>query len=164
MGARISGKPNQKVLTSDGVHMAIEGDKLMAKGVLMALGLDTTQLKTADEAWGKAEEAAKKAAAAAKLKAQAFLTVESAGQDYADQGEYANDWGGAQVIALGDDRFRLVIHKGGLPGAGWDKSPKTEVEGRRNGAAILFTNASTDLHSATTWGSVIIRPPFSRRC
>lgn len=136
-------KPGQKVLTSDGVHMAIEGDKLMAKGVLMAFGLNAAELKKADEAWGPMEEAAKKAAAAAKLRSQAFLTVESAGQDYADQGEYANDWGGAQVIALGDDRFRAVIHKGGLPGAGWDKSPKTEVEGRRHGAAILFTNATT---------------------
>ena len=136
-------KPGQKVLTSDGVHMAIEGDKLMAKGVLMAFGLNAAELKKAEEAWVSMEEAAKKAAAAAKLRSQAFLTVESAGQDYADQGEYANDWGGAQVIALGDDRFRVVIHKGGLPGAGWDKSPKTEVEGRRSGSAILFTNAAT---------------------
>ena len=136
-------KPNQKVLTSDGVHMALEGDKLMATGVLMALGLNAAELKKAEDAWVPAEAAAKKAAAAAKLRAQAFLTVESAGQDYADQGEYANDKAGAQVIALGDDRFRVVIHKGGLPGAGWDKSPKTEVEGRRSGAAILFTNATT---------------------
>jgi lysophospholipase L1-like esterase len=139
-------KPTQKVLTSDGVHMAREGDRLMATGVLQALGLDAAQLKTAQDAWAKLEEAAKKAAAAkeaaAKLRSQAFLTVESAGQDYADQGEYANDWGGAQVIALGDDKFRVVIHRGGLPGAGWDQSPKTEVEGRRNGAAILFTNVS----------------------
>src|SRR6185436_8938759 len=132
-------KPNQKVLTSDGVHMASEGDKLMARGVLMALGLDAAQLKKADDAWSKAAAAKD---AAAKKAAQAFLTVESAGQDYVDQGEYTNDWGGAQVIALGDDRFRVVIHKGGLPGAGWDKSPKTEIEGRRDGAAILFTNAS----------------------
>ena len=135
-------KPTQKVLTSDGVHMAIEGDKLMAKGVLMALGLDAAQLKTAEQAWSKVEEAAKKAEAAAKLRSQAFLTVESAGQDYADQGEYGNDWGGAQVIALGGDKFRVVIHKGGLPGAGWDKSAKTEVEGRRSGPSILLTNAS----------------------
>ena len=78
----------------------------------------------------------------AQPKPQAYLTVESAGQDYADQGEYSNDWGGAQVIALGDDKFRVVIHKGGLPGDGWDKSPKTEVEGRREAAAILFTNAN----------------------
>jgi len=132
-------KPTQKVLTSDGVHMAREGDKLMATGVLQAFGLEAAQLKTAQEAWARLEKAAKEAEA---KKATAFLTVESAGQDYVDQGEYANGWGGAQVIALGDDKFRVVIHKGGLPGAGWDKSPKTEVEGRRNGAAILFTNAS----------------------
>ena len=138
-------KPKQKVLTSDGVHMAIEGDKLMATGVLQALGLDAAELKTAQAAWAKLEATAKEAAAkkaAAKPKPLAFLTVESAGQDYADQGEYANDGGGAQVIALGDDKFRVVIHKGGLPGAGWDQSAKTEVEGRRHGVAILFTNAS----------------------
>jgi len=139
-------KPKQKVLTSDGVHMAREGDKLMAKGVLQALGLDAAQLKTAEGAWARMQDAAKKSAAvkeaAAKLKAQAFLTVESAGPDYIVQGEYANDWGGAQVIALGDDKFRVVIHKGGLPGAGWDQSPKTEVEGRRKGAVVVFTNAS----------------------
>src|SRR4051794_38021151 len=80
----------------------------------------------------------------AQPKPQAYLTVESAGQDYADQGEYANDWGGAQVIALGDDKFRVVIHKGGLPGAGWDQSAKTEVEGKREGSAIVFTNKNND--------------------
>ncbi|MGB9602028.1 MAG: 3-keto-disaccharide hydrolase [Verrucomicrobiia bacterium] len=70
-----------------------------------------------------------------------YLTPETAGQDYKDQGEYVNNWGGAQVIALGNDRFRLVIYKGGLPGAGWDNSPKTEIEGRRSeSGAILFTN------------------------
>ncbi len=79
---------------------------------------------------------------AEKPKPRVFLTVESTDQDYADQGEYANDWGGAQVIALGDDKFRVVMHKGGLPGAGWDKSPKTEVEGKRAGEAIAFTNAA----------------------
>ena len=126
-------KPTQKVLTSDGVHMAREGDRLMATGVLQALGLDAAQLKNAQDAWARTVE---------KPKPQAFLTVESAGQDYVDQGEYANAWGGSQVIALGDDQFRVVIHKGGLPGAGWDKSPKTELNGRREGAAILFTNAS----------------------
>ena len=77
----------------------------------------------------------------AKPKPQTFLTVESAGADYTDQGEYLNDWGGAQVIALGDDKFRIVLHKGGLPGAGYDGSPKTEVEGKRVGGSITFTNA-----------------------
>lgn len=67
-------KPNQKVLTSDGVHMALEGDKLMATGVLQALGLDAAQLKTAQESWVKIEatvKAAKEEAAARKAAAKA---------------------------------------------------------------------------------------------
>ncbi len=48
-------KPGQKVLTSDGVHMATEGDKLMAVGVLRAFGLDAAQLKTAQDAWAGAK-------------------------------------------------------------------------------------------------------------
>ncbi len=79
------------------------------------------------------------AAKPARPKPVAHLTVESAGADYAAQGEYVNDWGGAQVIALGEDKFRLVTFKGGLPGAGWDKETRTEVEGRRDGAKIVFT-------------------------
>ena len=75
----------------------------------------------------------------AKPKLQTFLTVETAGPDYAAQGEYLNDWGGAQVIALGEDRFRLVTFKGGLPGAGWDKATRTEIEGKRDGGKIVFT-------------------------
>ena len=73
-----------------------------------------------------------------KPKPPTFLTVEAAGPDYSAQGEYLNDWGGAQVIALGDDKFRLVTYKGGLPGAGWDKETKSEVEGKRDGEKIVF--------------------------
>jgi hypothetical protein len=80
---------------------------------------------------------------AEKPKPQTFLTVETAGPDYLAQGEYTNDWGGVQVIALGDDRFRAVISKGGLPGAGWDGEPRTEVEGKRAGDAVVFKNEKT---------------------
>ena len=73
-------------------------------------------------------------------KPETFLTVETAGKDYRDQGEYKNDWGGIQVIALGLDRFRLVIFKGGLPGQGWDGTPRVEVEGKREGEAVQFKN------------------------
>ncbi len=64
-------KPGQKVLTSDGVHMAREGDKVMATGVLQALGMDAAQLKTAQGAWAKLEETVKAAREAAAAKAAA---------------------------------------------------------------------------------------------
>lgn len=46
-------KPNQKVLTSDGVHMNAEGNKLMAAGVLKALGLNAVELAKAEAAWAQ---------------------------------------------------------------------------------------------------------------
>ena len=71
-------KPATKVLTSDGVHMNGEGNKLMAIGVLQAFGLDAAQIEKARASWPALEaaaEAAKKAAeakaAAAKAKADA---------------------------------------------------------------------------------------------
>lgn len=61
-------KPNVKVLTSDGVHMNVEGNKLMATGVLKALGLNDAELAKAKSAWApleaQAEEFAKKQAEA----------------------------------------------------------------------------------------------------
>jgi lysophospholipase L1-like esterase len=61
-------KPNVKVLTSDGVHMNTEGNKLMAAGVLKAFGLNDAELDKAKAAWApleaQAEEYAKKQAEA----------------------------------------------------------------------------------------------------
>ncbi|MEA3207219.1 MAG: acyl-CoA thioesterase [Chthoniobacter sp.] len=61
-------KPGTKVLTGDGVHMNAEGNKLMATGVLEALGLSAAEMKKAQESWAplevQAQEAAKKAAEA----------------------------------------------------------------------------------------------------
>ena len=84
-------------------------------------------------------------AAEDKPKAETFLDPAKGGQDYVDQGEYKNDWGGAQIIALGDGNFRMVTCRGGLPGAGWDKEFKQETSGKR--VALLV-----DLHcfGATT--------------
>jgi len=70
-----------------------------------------------------------------------YLTPETAGPDFLLQGEYGGEKLGADVIALGKDTFRLVLHKGGLPGAGWDGSAKTEVEGKRDGAGVRFAGA-----------------------
>ena len=67
-------KPAAKVLTSDGVHMNGEGNKLMALGVLQAFGLNEAEIKKAQKSWvpleAQAAEAAKKAAEA-KAKAAA---------------------------------------------------------------------------------------------
>ena len=73
-----------------------------------------------------------------KPKAETFLDPARAGRDYLDQGEYRNEWGGAQVIALGEGNFRLVTYRGGLPGGGWDKEFKQEVSGKRDGEKIVL--------------------------
>ena len=72
-----------------------------------------------------------------------YLTPKEGGADYAAQGEYKNDWGGAQVIALGNDEFRMVTYPGGLPGAGWNKESKTETPGKRDGDKIVFTGENS---------------------
>ena len=43
--------PGKNALTSDGVHMAFPGNKMMANGVLQSLGLNAEQLNKANEAW-----------------------------------------------------------------------------------------------------------------
>lgn len=67
-------KPSVKVLTSDGVHMNTEGNKLMATGVLKAFGLSDAELDKAKAAWAPLEAAAVEQAkkqAEAKAKAAA---------------------------------------------------------------------------------------------
>jgi lysophospholipase L1-like esterase len=44
-------KKGGKLLTSDGVHMNPEGNKMMAVGVLKAFGLDDAQIKKAQASW-----------------------------------------------------------------------------------------------------------------
>ncbi len=43
--------PGKNALTGDGVHMMFPGDKMMATGILKALGLDDKQLAKAQDAW-----------------------------------------------------------------------------------------------------------------
>jgi len=73
--------------------------------------------------------------------------------DYKLQGEYANAKMGANVIALGKDEFRLILFKGGLPGAGWDGTPKIEVDGKRDGEGVLFKD---NIDSATLAEGILI--------
>ena len=43
--------PGKKLLTSDGVHLNAEGNRVMARGILQAFGLNEDELKKAREAW-----------------------------------------------------------------------------------------------------------------
>ena len=73
---------------------------------------------------------------------ETFTDPAKAGPDYIAQGEYKNDWGGAQIIALGDDTFRMVTYRGGLPGDGWDKEHKQEINGKREAGKVVFISTN----------------------
>jgi lysophospholipase L1-like esterase len=69
---KAANQPGKNVFTSDGVHMNIEGNKLMAVGVLQAFGLNPAQIKKAEAAWKPIEKlAAETAQRAAEAKAKA---------------------------------------------------------------------------------------------
>ena len=62
---------------------------------------------------------------------------DKAGLAYKIQGEYegavAGDQHGAQVIALGNGRFRTVGYAGGLPGSGWTQDERRFLDGKLDG-------------------------------
>jgi hypothetical protein len=72
--------------------------------------------------------------------------------DFAIQGEYQGegDWpdgghvkAGAQVIALGNGQFAVVVTKGGLPGDGWKRGePRFSLSGKRDGDMTGLSGAN----------------------
>ena len=77
--------------------------------------------------------------------------------DFAVQGEYltegnvetknANDHFriGAQVIALGDGKFSVVVYKGGLPGDGWKRDDRRKMlDGKLVGKEVILTDAAPE--------------------
>jgi hypothetical protein len=79
----------------------------------------------------------------------AAITAAEAGPDYALQGEYSGEIEAdgetltiaAQVIALGNGKFRAVGYVGGFPGDGWNGEAKPSVEAQREGEQVVFTSA-----------------------
>jgi hypothetical protein len=77
-----------------------------------------------------------------------YTSEKEAGPDFAIQGEYVGNVEkkngekhkiGAQVIALGDGKFRIKFHLGGLPGAGWDgKRLRFAQAETRDGQTALY--------------------------
>lgn len=66
--------------------------------------------------------------------------------DYAYQGEYSGEVGdeklkyGVQVIALGDGKFHAVGYPTGLPGDGWNRLAKIELDGEVKGGVLEFSS------------------------
>jgi hypothetical protein len=76
-----------------------------------------------------------------------YLDPAKAGPDFASQGEYVTDSAakekktGAQVVALGDGEFQVVVLAGGLPGDGFDGKGRTELKAKREGDSVALTPA-----------------------
>jgi hypothetical protein len=70
---------------------------------------------------------------------------ERASADFQLQGEYVGDAGGgghklgAQVVALGDEKFQAALLPGGLPGEGWDGKTRAEMKGQRKGRQVALS-------------------------
>ncbi|WP_425618861.1 DUF1080 domain-containing protein [Anatilimnocola sp. NA78] len=93
-----------------------------------------------------------------------FLDVTEAGLDYALQGELVGTirtpaWGyvnsGLQVISNGDGKFDAVLFRGGLPGAGWDRTNKLKLSGTSNEQKILWLE-NDDVKIAVTSGNATV--------
>ncbi len=76
-----------------------------------------------------------------------YTDPDKADKDFALQGEYTgkikDDDGnevsvGVQVIALGKGKFHAVGYPGGLPGDGWNKAEKIEVDGELKDGVLAF--------------------------
>lgn len=88
------------------------------------------------------------AAAHAQSKAQhsAWTDPETAlreDADFAEQGEYAGDGMGVQLVALGAGKFDAWLLTGGLPGLGWEAGKaRTLLKGERKNDVIECADAS----------------------
>jgi mono/diheme cytochrome c family protein len=100
---------------------------------------------------------------------QAFFTTSSQAQSTIDspavadadrafqlQGEYAADGRGVQVVALGEDEFAVILLEGGLPGAGWDRSPprRQELDGEQVLEFLTRGGFAKTIRQSPTLGAV----------
>ncbi|MBP35848.1 MAG: hypothetical protein CMP31_09525 [Roseibacillus sp.] len=72
--------------------------------------------------------------------------------DFSIQGEYAGKGIGVQIAALGDGNFYVSRFKGGLPGAGWDKSAPTVELAEKAGAEVAIGSCQKIHRQSPTLG------------
>ncbi len=78
---------------------------------------------------------------------EAFTDAAQAGPDFQVQGEYEGTIGdktkfGAQVIALGEGKFDVVLLQKGLPGAGWDAKTRVMLKGETKDGAVELSGTN----------------------
>ena len=82
---------------------------------------------------------------------EAFLDAEKAGPDFKVQGEYEGTIGqktkfGAQVVALGDGKFDVVLLQKGLPGgpkdAAWDGKTRVMLKGETKDGVVELSGTN----------------------
>ena len=78
---------------------------------------------------------------------EAFTDAAQAGPDFKVQGEYEGTIGdktkfGAQVIALGEGKFDVVLLQKGLPGAGWDAKTRVMLKGETKDGAVELSGTN----------------------
>lgn len=97
------------------------------------------------------------------------LDLAQVDEDFAYQGEftgnlwwpnYGNVRAGLQVVALGDGKFDAVLLRGGLPGAGWDLSPRLKLTGSRDGSTLLLAGEDLKINVTAT-GAQALHPTGS---
>ena len=76
--------------------------------------------------------------------------------DFSVQGEYTKDDTAYQVVALGKGQFHVSVYKGGLPGAGWDRSPIGQIKGDTAKIKELVAGAKRVERKSPTLGQ---KPP-----
>jgi hypothetical protein len=84
-----------------------------------------------------------------------------AGPDFAAQGEYVTSQGvkyGADVVALGDGKFQVVLLPGGLPGNGYDGKSRNELKAHRDEDVIKLEPADGFSGSITN-GTLSVQTP-----
>ncbi len=94
-----------------------------------------------------------------------FTDPAKAGPDFAFQGEYVGtattDSGevkhGAQVIALGDGKFRGAGYQGGLPGDGWDEQRNDAVAGELKDGVVTFKVPDSNLSATLSDGKLSLK-------